>query len=161
MVFSMIAAPVYAETEADCKATLTGQLKVVDAEMTREWRACHEEHECVVQNQHKRFVETQRIVDAYKACRDRALGQTVIRWKPGDPSPVAPDGRRYIMSCSDKVLGLYKPGGAPRDGTEDAPRQLHPERQSMARTRHWRYGGYRSLLRKRNRIVEGIFRGPT
>jgi len=29
-----------------------------------------------------------------------------------DPAPVAPDGRRYIMSCSGKVLGLYKPGGA-------------------------------------------------
>lgn len=35
-----------------------------------------------------------------------------IHWKLGDPSPVAPDGRRYIMSRSGKVLGIYEPGGA-------------------------------------------------
>src|SRR5262249_4772169 len=35
-----------------------------------------------------------------------------LNWKPGDPSPQAKDGRRYIMSCSGKVLGMYKPGGA-------------------------------------------------
>jgi len=42
----------------------------------------------------------------------QAAPQSPTSWKPGDPAPVAPDGRRYIMSCSGKVLGLYKPGGA-------------------------------------------------
>src|SRR5262249_32271601 len=56
--------------------------------------------------------------DEASACRARVQSQTkaepppYLHWKPGDPSPVAKDGRRYLMSCSGKVLGLYKPGGA-------------------------------------------------
>jgi len=115
IVFSLIAAPAYAETDADCRSTRDSQLKVVEDEALQEWRACRDERQCTAQMQNKRYVARERVIAQYSACRDRALGQTTqppIHWKPGDPSPVAPDGRRYIMSCSGKVLGLYKPGGA-------------------------------------------------
>ena len=54
----------------------------------------------------------------HAACRARARAQEraepppYLNWKPGDPPPVAKDGRRYLTSCGGKVLGLYKPGGA-------------------------------------------------
>src|SRR5207244_8194269 len=59
-----------------------------------------------------------QIDDEASACKARIQSQTkaepppYLNWKPGDPSPQAKDGRRYIMSCSGKVLGMYKPGGA-------------------------------------------------
>jgi len=107
----VMATPAFADTEADCRNTETQQLKAVEDEALREWRACQGDRQCAVQMQNKR----ERIIATYTSCRNRALGQSPqppVHWKPGDRSPVAPDGRRYIMSCSGKVLGLYKPGGA-------------------------------------------------
>jgi hypothetical protein len=115
VVLSVLAGPVCAETVADCSNKATEQLKAAEAEATREWQGCNGDRQCAAQMQDRRYAAKQQITAAYSACRERALGQTPapsIHWKPGDPSPVAPDGRRYIMTCSGKVLGYYKPGGA-------------------------------------------------
>jgi len=72
--------------------------------------------QCNMQMDAKLRALQQRASDENQACRKRVISKMspppAIHWKPGDPSPVAPDGRRYIMSCSGKVLGYYKPGGA-------------------------------------------------
>jgi len=39
---------------------------------------------------------------------------------------VAPNGRRYIMSCRGKVLGLYKPGGALKMELKTLPGNCYP-----------------------------------
>src|SRR6185369_1564128 len=64
-----------------------------------------------------------------------------------------------VAECQNNYPLQARRGG--RNGTEDPPRQLLHERQPVARTRQRRHRGHRSLLRKRDRIVEGIFRWPT
>jgi len=116
VVLAVVADPVFAETLGDCTNTRIEQRGVGRAELDREARACQGDRQCVAQAQAKWHATEQQIDAASSACRARVQSQAprppAIHWKPGDPSPVAPDGRRYIMSCSGKVLGLYKPGGA-------------------------------------------------
>ena len=115
-VFAVATGPVFAETVADCTNARIEQRRTGRAEMDREGRACQGDRQCLAQAETKWRATEKQIDAASSACRARVQSQTpplpAIHWKPGDPSPVAPDGRRYIMSCSGKVLGLYKPGGA-------------------------------------------------
>jgi hypothetical protein len=116
VVLLVVAGPVFAETLVDCTNTRIEQRRAGRAELDREGQACQGDRQCVAQAQAKWHATEQQIDSASSACRARVQSQAprppAIHWKPGDPPPVAPDGRRYIMSCSGKVLGLYKPGGA-------------------------------------------------
>jgi hypothetical protein len=116
VLLSVVAGPVYAETMVDCINARIEQRKVGRAELDREARACQGDHQCLAQAQSTWHATEQQIEAGSSACRARVQSQAprppAIHWKYGDPSPVAPDGRRYIMSCSGKVLGTYKPGGA-------------------------------------------------
>ena len=116
VVLLVVAGPVLAETLVDCTNARIEQRRAGRAELDREGQACQGDRQCVAQAQAKWHATEQQIDSASSACRARVQSQAprppAIHWKPGDPPPVAPDGRRYIMSCSGKVLGLYKPGGA-------------------------------------------------
>jgi hypothetical protein len=106
-----------AETVAECQNRYFAQRKEGKLAYERETQACdRQDAKCLGQVDAKWSAVQQRFSDEERACRQRALSHLPppppIQWKPGDPSSVAPDGRRYIMSCSGKVLGLYKPGGA-------------------------------------------------
>jgi len=116
VVLCVVAGPVFAQTLVDCTNMRIEQRRVGRAELDREGQACQADRQCLAQAQAKWQATQQQIDAASSACRSRAQSQApappAIHWKPGDPSPVAPDGRRYIMSCNGRVLGLYKPGGA-------------------------------------------------
>jgi hypothetical protein len=109
---------VIAETFSDCLATRANERKTARATSDREAAACSGERQCVKDAQAKWNSAAKHIDDEASACKARVQSQTkaepppYLNWKPGDPSPQAKDGRRYIMSCSGKVLGMYKPGGA-------------------------------------------------
>jgi len=122
--------PAFADTMADCINTSIEQWTVAKAEMEREGQACQGERQCVAQARARWQAAAQQIDSASSACRARVQSQTppppATHWKPGDPSPVAPDGRRYIMSCSGKVLGLYKPGGALEMEMKTLPGNCYP-----------------------------------
>ena len=116
MVLAVVAGPAFAETFADCNNTHTEQRRAAKAELEREGQACQGDRQCVKQSLAKWNAIAQQIDATSSACRARVQSQAppppAIHWKYGDPSPVAPGGRRYIMSCSGKPIGLYKPGGA-------------------------------------------------
>ena len=109
---------VIAETLSDCLTTRVNERKVARAASDREAATCSGDRQCVKESQAKWNAAAKHIDDEASACKARVQSQTkaepppYLNWKPGDPSPQAKDGRRYIMSCSGKVLGMYKPGGA-------------------------------------------------
>jgi len=109
---------VLAETMNDCINARVDHRKGVRAQLDRDAAACSGDRQCVRDVQAKWNAAAKEIDDEALACRARVQSQTkaepppYLNWKPGDPSPQARDGRRYIMSCSGKVLGMYKPGGA-------------------------------------------------
>ena len=109
---------VVAETMNDCINARIDHRKGVRAELDREATACSGNRQCVKDVQAKWSAAAKQVDDEATACKGRVQSQTkaepppYLNWKPGDPSPQAKDGRRYIMSCSGKVLGMYKPGGA-------------------------------------------------
>jgi hypothetical protein len=114
--FAIVASGVSAEPGPECIRKNKEYRWAVRGEFDRESGACKTE-QCQKEASAKYRAESKK-VEADKAACDsflrsqQAAPQSPTQWKPGDPSPVAPDGRRYIMSCSGKVLGLYKPGGA-------------------------------------------------
>jgi len=115
--FAAVACTVSAETVAECQNNYFAQRRAGKVEYEREYSACNRlDRQCHEQADARWKAFTERASAESQACQKRVLSQMPapppIHWKPGDPSPVAPDGRRYIMSCSGKVLGLYKPGGA-------------------------------------------------
>jgi len=109
---------VVAETLSDCLATRVNARKAARAALDREAGTCSGDRQCVKDAQARWNTAAMHIDDETSACKARVRSQTkaepppYLNWKPGDPSPQAKDGRRYIMSCSGKVLGMYKPGGA-------------------------------------------------
>lgn len=109
---------VVAETLSDCLTTRVNERKAARAASDREAAACSGDRQCVKDVQAKWNAAAKHIDEDTSACKARVQSQTkaepppYLNWKPGDPSPQARDGRRYIMSCSGKVLGMYKPGGA-------------------------------------------------
>jgi hypothetical protein len=109
---------VSAETLSDCLATRQEARRTARAESDREGAACHGDRQCLKEASAKWERAAKQIDDAASACRARTRAQAqrepnpALHWKPGDPSPQAKDGRRYIMSCNGKILGMYKPGGA-------------------------------------------------
>jgi len=130
-IFAIAASPVSAETMADCQNRYFAQRK----DGAREYERCRgmcdrQDGKCLWQVDAKWHALEQQISDENQACRKRVISQMPppppIHWKPGDPSPVAPDGRRYIMSCSGKVLGLYKPGGALEMELKTLPGNCYP-----------------------------------
>jgi hypothetical protein len=109
--------PVYAETMAECQNKRFAQRRAGLQVYERESSTCdRHDAQCHAQADARWKAFQERAWAEYQACEKQALSQIPppppVHWKPGDPAPVAPDGRRYIMSCSGKVLGLYKPGGA-------------------------------------------------
>ena len=109
---------VVAETMSDCINARIDHRKGVRTELDREAAACSGNRQCVKDVQAKWSAAAKQIDDEASACKGRVQSQTkaepppYLNWKPGDPSPQAKDRRRYIMSCSGKVLGMYQPGGA-------------------------------------------------
>ena len=88
------------------------------AESDRRHHACMGNRECLADAKAAWEAEKKRIDEQSAACSERVRRIEASQpppwagWKPGDPPPRAKDGRYYLMSCSGKVLGLYKPGGA-------------------------------------------------
>src|SRR5262249_11743784 len=127
----------------------------------REAAACSGDRQCVKDAQAKWNASAKHIDDEASACKARVQSQTkaepppYLNWKPGDPSPQAKDGRRYIMSCSGQGPRDVQTGRSSRDGTEDTSRQLFPERRSLAPSpaRGAQAVHGKSLLRTRHRIV--------
>jgi hypothetical protein len=107
-----------AEMMGDCINARIDHRKAARAELDREAAACSGDRQCIKDVQAKWNAAAKQIDDEASACKARVQSQTkaepppYVHWKPGDPSPKAKDGRLYIMSCSGKVLGTYKPGGA-------------------------------------------------
>ena len=111
-------ASVVAETMSDCLSVRMDHRKTARTALDHDAAACSGDRQCVKDAQAKWNAAAKHIDDEASACKARVQSQTkaepppYLNWKPGDPSPQAKDGRRYIMSCSGKVLGMYKPGGA-------------------------------------------------
>ena len=107
------------ETLSECQRTREDQRPSARAESDRDQSACRGDRACLKEARARSEAALGRIDADTSACRARARAQAraepppYLNWKPGDPPPVAKDGRRYLMSCSGKDLGLYKPGGAP------------------------------------------------
>jgi hypothetical protein len=118
IVVSFATGVVEAETPSDCNTARINQRGRARAALDNEAAACRGDRQCVKDAQATWDKAAKQIDDEASACRARARRATAtepppyLHWKPGDPSPQAKDGRRYLMSCSGKVLGLYKPGGA-------------------------------------------------
>jgi hypothetical protein len=116
-IFMIAVGPVSAEEIADCQNRYFAQRKEAKEEYERERSTCdRRDVQCNMQMDAKLRALQQRAGDENQACQKRVISKMppppAIHWKPGDPSPVAPNGQRYIMSCSGKVVGVYKPGGA-------------------------------------------------
>jgi hypothetical protein len=118
VVFLVTGPAAIAETLSDCNALRINQRKAARTILDREGAACRGDRQCVKEAQASWNNAVKEIDEEASACRAHAR-QTMqtepppyLNWKPGDPSPQAKDGRRYLMSCSGKVLGRYKPGGA-------------------------------------------------
>lgn len=109
---------VVADTLNDCLTMRMSERKTARTALDREGAACGGDRQCVKDAKAKWEATAKQIDNDASACQARVRSQTksepppYLHWKPGDPSPVAKDGRRYLMSCSGKVLGMYKPGGA-------------------------------------------------
>jgi hypothetical protein len=107
-----------AESLRDCSEARIEARGTARAESDRRHHACMGNRECLAEAKARSQAATQRIDDETAICyaRVRSLERREpppwANWKPGDPPPRAKDGRYYLMSCSGKVLGLYKPGGA-------------------------------------------------
>ena len=118
VVVFLVTGPTVAETLSDCNTLRINQRKAARAVLDREGAACRGDRQCVKEAQATWNNAAKEIDEEASACRARARqaiqteSPPYLNWKPGDPSPQAKDGRRYLMSCSGKVLGLYKPGGA-------------------------------------------------
>src|SRR5262249_15631164 len=110
--------PASAETTTTCQTARIEQRRTTHSEFEGEAASCRGDRQCLKEAKAKSDLAMKRIDETASGCLARARAQTPpaappgLNWKPGDPSPQAKDGRRYIMSCSGKVLGLYKPGGA-------------------------------------------------
>lgn len=114
--FAVVAGAVSEEAGPDCIKKNKQERWAIRGAFDREAGACktdqcQKEASAKYSARLKELSAHQAACDAYLHSHQPAA-QSPANWKPGDPSPVAPDGRRYIMSCSGKVLGLYKPGGA-------------------------------------------------
>jgi hypothetical protein len=126
---------VVGETMTDCFNARANERKAARAASDRESAACSGDRQCVKDAQAKWNAEAKHIDDEASACKARVQSQTkaepppYLNWKPGDPSPQAKDGRRYIMSCSGKVLGMYKPGGAVEMELKTHPGNCFPNDQ--------------------------------
>lgn len=107
-----------AESTRDCSEARIEARRTARAESDRRHQACMGNRECLAAAKARWEAEKQRIDDESAVCyaRVRSLERREpppwANWKPGDPPPRAKDGRYYLMSCSGKVLGLYRPGGA-------------------------------------------------
>ena len=126
---------VVAETMTDCFNARANERKAARAVSDRESAACSGDRQCVKDAQAKWNAAAKHIDEEASACKARVQSQTkaepppYLNWKPGDPSPQAKDGRRYIMSCSGKVLGMYKPGGAVEMELKTHPGNCFPNDQ--------------------------------
>lgn len=107
-----------AESTRDCSEARIEARRTARAESDRRLHACRGNRECLAAAEARWEAEKRRIDDESAVCyaRVRSLERREpppwANWKPGDPPPRAKDGRYYLMSCSGKVLGLYRPGGA-------------------------------------------------
>ena len=121
-----------AETIMDCTNALFEQRRAARADFEQQMRGCGGDRQCIAGVRSNQNAEMKRIDEATNACWTHARATTpkepppYANWKPGDPPPVAKDGRRYIMSCSGKVLGMYKPGGALAMDIESRPGKCMP-----------------------------------
>lgn len=121
-----------AETIMDCTNALFEQRRAARADFEQQMRGCGGDRQCIAGVRSTQNAEMKRIDEATNACRTHARAATpkepppYANWKPGDPPPVAKDGRRYIMACSGKVLGMYKPGGALAMDIESRPGKCMP-----------------------------------
>jgi hypothetical protein len=121
-----------AETIMDCTNALFEQLRAARADFEQQMRACGGERQCIATVRSKQSAAMKRIDNETNACRTRVRATAPAErppyagWKPGDPPPVAKDGRRYIMACNGKVLGMYKPGGALAMDIESRPGKCMP-----------------------------------
>jgi hypothetical protein len=117
-VVIVVATMVSAESLAECQTMREDQRRAARAESDHVAASCQGDRQCIREARAKWDLAQNEIDSAVSACRTRARSQMKVEpppylnWKPGDPSPQAKDGRRYLMSCSGKVLGLYKAGGA-------------------------------------------------
>jgi hypothetical protein len=104
------------------------------AELDRQGQICMGNRDCLARAEATWQATTKRIDDERRACdaelrrREAAQPPPWANWKPGDPPPRAKDGRYYLMSCSGKVLGLYRPGGALEMELKTRGGSCHPAR---------------------------------
>jgi hypothetical protein len=114
--FAVVAGAIAEEAGPDCVKQNKQERWAIRGDFDREASACKTD-QCQKKASAK-YSARSRELSAHQAACDAYLRghqpapQSPATWKPGDPSPVAPDGRRYMMSCSGKVVGLYRPGEA-------------------------------------------------
>ena len=107
-----------AETMRDCTEARIEARGTARAESDRRHQACRGSRECLAQAEDWWQARVKEIDRESGACRARVRAREQkepppwANWKPGDPPPRTKDGRYYLMSCSGKPLGIYKPGGA-------------------------------------------------
>jgi hypothetical protein len=86
-----------AETPSDCIGTRIDQRRMARAAFDREAAACQGNRQCLKDAQAKWDRAAKQIDSDASGCRARFQSQTrqpTVHWKPGDPAPIAPDGRR-------------------------------------------------------------------
>jgi hypothetical protein len=121
-----------AETIMDCTNALFEQRRAARADFEQQMRGCGGDRQCIATVRSNQSAAMKRIDNEANACRTRVRATAAAErppyagWKPGDPPPVAKDGRRYIMACNGKVLGMYKPGGALAMDIESRPGKCMP-----------------------------------
>jgi hypothetical protein len=120
-----------AQTPASCQATKVARTKAAHAEYLRESQEC-ETDACRSESDARWLGKRRKINDETAACLNASRPKTApapyANWRPGDPSPVARDGRRYIMSCSGKPLGFYLPGSAAEKDLSARPGNCIPDK---------------------------------
>jgi hypothetical protein len=115
---AVVTAPARAQTMSECQTIRENERRAARAQSDRERGACGRDKECHKEAAARWEDAVRQIDDATAACRSQARTKMdrepppYANWKPNDPSPPTKDGRRYLMSCDGKVLGVYKPGGA-------------------------------------------------
>lgn len=103
---------------SECQTIRENQRGAARAQSDREGAACGRDRQCHKEAAARWENAVKQIDDATAACRTQARSKMNleppphVNWKPGDPSPPTKDGRRYLMSCNGRVLGVYRPGGA-------------------------------------------------
>jgi hypothetical protein len=113
------AASVVAETMSDCTESRIEARTRLRAESDLRHQACRGNRQCLAKAEAWWQAATKQVDDARAACNARVRSAQKrepppwANWKPGDPPPCTKDGQRcYLMSCSGKVLGMFRPGGA-------------------------------------------------